>query len=124
MLRLVVCCLLLCASWPFSAGVSAQETVTVYSARHYGGDADLFGAFEQATGIKVEVLEAKGGALLEKIRAEGENCPADVLPWLGWALSVDDWDQDWSEQQKRSAIAASSASGSASPIGVLAFVIV
>ena len=66
----------------FAASVSqaaAQETVTVYSARHYGGDADLFGAFTKATGIKVDILEAKGGALFEKIKNEGENCPADLL---------------------------------------------
>lgn len=57
----------------------AQDKVVVYSARHYGGDADLFGAFTKKTGIKVEVIEAKGGALLEKIKNEGKNSPADVL---------------------------------------------
>lgn len=35
------------------------------------------------------------------------TCPAGVLPWLAWALSVDDWDASWSEAQKRAAIAAS-----------------
>lgn len=35
------------------------------------------------------------------------TCPADLLPWLGWALSVDAWDGDWTVDQKRSAIAAS-----------------
>ena len=57
----------------------AAESITVYSARHYGGDADLFGAFTEKTGIEVTVIEAKGGALLEKIKNEGENCPADIL---------------------------------------------
>lgn len=33
------------------------------------------------------------------------NCPAPLLPWLGWGLSIDIWDSDWSEAQKRSAIA-------------------
>lgn len=59
--------------------LAADEFITVYSARHYGGDADLFGAFTEKTGIEVKVIEAKGGALLEKIRTEGRNCPADVL---------------------------------------------
>ncbi len=62
-----------------AAPLAAQDRITVYSARHYGGDANLFAAFEQATGIGVDVLEAKGGALLERIEREGENCPADVL---------------------------------------------
>lgn len=59
--------------------IAMSESITVYSARHYGGDADLFGAFTKETGISVNIVEAKGGALLEKIKAEGENCPADIL---------------------------------------------
>ncbi|MBA4766066.1 MAG: phage tail protein I [Porphyrobacter sp.] len=32
-------------------------------------------------------------------------CPAALLPWLGWGLSIDIWDSDWSDAQKRVAIA-------------------
>ena len=32
-----------------------------------------------------------------------DTCPASLLPWLAWALSVDDWDADWPEQIKRTA---------------------
>ncbi len=35
--------------------------------------------------------------------------PAAFLPWLGWAASVDHWDADWSDAQKRAAIAAAPA---------------
>ncbi|MFY9350385.1 MAG: phage tail protein I [Sphingobium sp.] len=35
-----------------------------------------------------------------------QTCPADLLPWLAWGLSADIWDPDWSEAQKRAAIAA------------------
>lgn len=35
------------------------------------------------------------------------NCPADLLPWLAFALSVDQWDSTWPETTKRQAIAAS-----------------
>lgn len=34
----------------------------------------------------------------------GNTCPVQFLPWLAWALSVDDWEADWSEQKKRQAI--------------------
>lgn len=34
------------------------------------------------------------------------TCPVAVLPWLAWAVSVDEWDSTWSEAQKRAAIAA------------------
>lgn len=32
-------------------------------------------------------------------------CPVDLLPWLGWGLSIDIWDAMWTEAQKRTAIA-------------------
>ena len=35
------------------------------------------------------------------------RCPAVLLPWLAWALSVDEWDSGWPEERKREAIAAS-----------------
>ncbi|PTE19376.1 phage tail protein I [Cereibacter changlensis JA139] len=35
------------------------------------------------------------------------TCPAALLPWLAWALSVDDWDPGWSESRRREVIAAS-----------------
>jgi len=34
------------------------------------------------------------------------TCPAALLPWLAWALSVDDWDANWTEDRKREVIAA------------------
>jgi hypothetical protein len=33
--------------------------------------------------------------------------PAHILPWLAWALSVDDWSDSWSEQIRRNVIKAS-----------------
>lgn len=33
-----------------------------------------------------------------------DTCPAALLPWLASAFSVDDWDPDWSDDAKRSAI--------------------
>lgn len=36
-----------------------------------------------------------------------QDCPAAVLPWLAWALSVDVWDASWSEDVKRTVIAES-----------------
>lgn len=35
------------------------------------------------------------------------RCPAPLLPWLAWALSVDEWDAGWPEDRKRDVIAAS-----------------
>ncbi len=35
------------------------------------------------------------------------TCPAELLPWLAWAFSVDIWDTSWTDAQKRAAINAS-----------------
>ncbi|MFJ5429251.1 phage tail protein I [Pectobacterium actinidiae] len=35
-----------------------------------------------------------------------DKCPLDLLPYLAWALSVDRWDKNWSEQTKRQVIKA------------------
>lgn len=60
--------------------VRAQErVVNLYSARHYDSDKTLFSEFTRATGIRVAVVEAGADALLERLRTEGVNSPADVL---------------------------------------------
>lgn len=33
-----------------------------------------------------------------------DTCPSNVLPWLAWAFSVDDWDTNWTDKQKRQVI--------------------
>lgn len=33
-----------------------------------------------------------------------DTAPASVLPWLAWAFSVDDWDTNWTDAQKRNVI--------------------
>jgi phage tail P2-like protein len=33
-----------------------------------------------------------------------DSCPANLLPWLAWAFSVDDWDPSYTEAQQRDAI--------------------
>ncbi len=35
------------------------------------------------------------------------RCPVAILPYLAWALSVDEWDSNWSDTRKRDAIAES-----------------
>ncbi|MEQ5194612.1 phage tail protein I [Klebsiella pasteurii] len=32
------------------------------------------------------------------------KCPVKFLPYLAWAFSVDSWDENWSEEEKRSVI--------------------
>ncbi|MEO0795703.1 MAG: Fe(3+) ABC transporter substrate-binding protein [Verrucomicrobiota bacterium] len=55
------------------------DALTVYSFRHYPADDALFEKFTEQTGIPVEVVKAKAGALLERLEAEGDQSPADIL---------------------------------------------
>jgi iron(III) transport system substrate-binding protein len=59
---------------------SAQEKIlNLYSARHYQTDEALYANFTRQTGIKINRIEAKEDELLERIRNEGANSPADIF---------------------------------------------
>jgi iron(III) transport system substrate-binding protein len=58
----------------------AQEKVlNLYSARHYQTDEALYSNFTRQTGIKINRIEGKEDELLERIKNEGANSPADVF---------------------------------------------
>lgn len=63
----------------FASSLIASEQVNVYSSRHYDTDKLLFKAFEDKTGIKVKVIQAKDDALIKRLQTEGVNSPADVF---------------------------------------------
>jgi iron(III) transport system substrate-binding protein len=58
--------------------VQAAE-LNLYSARHYQTDEALYANFTKQTGIKINRIEGKEDELLERIRNEGANSPADVF---------------------------------------------
>ena len=58
---------------------AAASEVNLYSARHYDSDQAIFDLFTKTTGIKVNKLEADADKLVERLKAEGANSPADVL---------------------------------------------
>lgn len=63
-----------------SFAVLAQEKVlNLYSARHYQTDEALYADFTRQTGIKINRIEGKEEELMERIRNEGANSPADVF---------------------------------------------
>ena len=58
----------------------AQEKVlNLYSARHYQTDEALYSDFTKQTGIKINRIEAGDEQLLQRLKAEATNSPADVL---------------------------------------------
>ncbi len=60
--------------------LAAEEKVlNLYSARHYQTDEQLYSDFTRQTGIVINRIEGKEDELLERIKNEGANSPADVF---------------------------------------------
>ena len=53
--------------------------VNLYSSRHYDTDQALYDNFTEATGIKVNLIEAGADELIARIQSEGVSSPADLL---------------------------------------------
>ena len=63
----------------FIVGCSPVNEVNVYTSRHYDVDDILYEEFTKKTGITVNIISGSGGALMERLRAEGKNSPGDVF---------------------------------------------
>lgn len=67
-------------SLPALAAAPAQaQEINVYSARHYPTDEALYNNFTQATGIKINRVDADDAGILARLKAEGSASPADVI---------------------------------------------
>ena len=64
------------ASFVFS--FSYANEVNIFSARHYDSDVQLYEKFTNKTGIKVNVISGKSGALEKRIIEEGSDSKADL----------------------------------------------
>jgi iron(III) transport system substrate-binding protein len=62
-----------------AAPAVAEGELNLYSSRHYDTDERLYSAFEEATGITINRIEASADELIARIEQEGEFSPADVL---------------------------------------------
>lgn len=59
---------------------SKEKVVNVYTSRHYDVDKILHEKFTAATGIKVNEVQIKEAPqLIERLKSEGKNSPADVV---------------------------------------------
>ena len=64
-----------------SCGETPKESneINLYSQRHYKVDENQYKAFENETGIKINVVKANADELIERLKNEGENSPADLF---------------------------------------------
>jgi iron(III) transport system substrate-binding protein len=77
-----------------AAGASAQQlTLNLYSARHYQTDEALYENFTNATGIKINRIDADDAGILARLKTEGAASPADVILLVDaarlWRAEVD-----------------------------------
>jgi iron(III) transport system substrate-binding protein len=61
------------------AGQAQQAVLNLYSARHYQTDEALYRTFTEQTGIKINRIELGDEPLLQRLKSEGANSPADVV---------------------------------------------
>lgn len=57
----------------------SNGTLRIYSARHYDSDRLMYEAFEKQSGVRVLYREAGANQLLETMKAEGGESPADLI---------------------------------------------
>ena len=62
-----------------SSADATPRVLTLYSSRHYDSDKELYALFEEETGTKLDVREAGASQLLETMKAEGDQSPADII---------------------------------------------
>ena len=64
---------------PLAPAFAQEQQLNLYSSRHYQTDEALYTNFTRQTGIKINRIEGTEDALLERLKNEGRNSPADVL---------------------------------------------
>ena len=62
----------------FVFSISQSNEVNIFSPRHYDSDVQLYEKFTNKTGIKVNVISGKSGALEKRIIEEGSDSKADL----------------------------------------------
>lgn len=58
---------------------SSGEHINIYSSRHYDTDLELYNRFTEETGIGINLIEGGSDELIERIKNEGVNSPADII---------------------------------------------
>ena len=56
-----------------------SNEINIYSQRHYNVDELQYENFQKKTGIKVNVVKANADELIQRMKNEGENSPADLF---------------------------------------------
>jgi iron(III) transport system substrate-binding protein len=77
--RIATALLTMLIALPASSMAAAKDEIVVYSARKEHLIKPLFELYTANTGVEVKYITGKAGALLERLKAEGANSPADLF---------------------------------------------
>jgi iron(III) transport system substrate-binding protein len=76
------------------SGVKQAGEINLYSARHYDTDNALYQGFSDRSGFSLNLIEASSDTLIERMKSEGANSPADVFMTVDagrlWRADSDD----------------------------------
>ena len=59
--------------------LAQENTLNIYSSRHYNTDEKLYSGFTDQTGIEIKRVDGKDDALIARLEQEGELAPADLF---------------------------------------------
>ncbi len=62
-----------------TVALAQEQSLNIYSARHYPTDEALYSNFTKATGIKLNRVDSDDAGIVARLRAEGTASPADVI---------------------------------------------
>ena len=62
----------------FASAFAVAAEVNIFNARHYKADVELYDKFTKKTGIKVNLINGKAGALEKRMIEEGVDSSADL----------------------------------------------
>ncbi len=77
--RLGMALMAACSAAGLAFAQPSQAVLNLYSARHYSTDEALYANFTQATGIRIQRVDADDAGILARLKAEGSASPADVV---------------------------------------------
>lgn len=78
-MRLVLAVFAVVFAFGAAASGAEEQVVNLYSSRHYDTDERLYSEFTERSGIRINRIEDEADVLIERLKAEGRNSPADVF---------------------------------------------
>tara|TARA_Y100000994_G_scaffold241568_1_gene237553 strand:- start:108 stop:1133 length:1026 start_codon:yes stop_codon:yes gene_type:complete len=78
-MKKIIYFLIICTFFSCVSNEKKINEVNLYSQRHYAVDKLQYKNFEKLTGIKVNVIKANADELIERLKNEGNNSPADLF---------------------------------------------